>query len=388
MSKEPIFSQTTESVFQQLPEVLREADREQVFPLEIKEVKEAFNYIPNSSAEASAPGMEVGRNLFIDPSFEQDIARTALRARNLVRNPHGVTLDGTVAVRRNLAYVSNVVGENGVVVVPGTPFGGLTDWLSIYQNTIGNSVIIRADLAELETQKEYTVSVEVANPNNAPISLAFRWCSKATVYYTLAAKERRIISATGTELLYLDGKRGGYLSSEDGEMFLVRQPMIEAAGVYISYFDGSTWAGDTDLTPTWEGTAGESPSALMAPKPKGWSATGGVVYWSVSKQKALLFAPYVGETTAHAECSDGEGFLFPGYAVPRTAMARVISKDKKWKANYDGAWPPSLFTEVVENEVSSLQYPVLDGGTVPPNGISTVGSFWQAGNGTVYRRVK
>lgn len=391
MSNEPEFSPTTERLWEQIPEVLRDADSEQVFPEEIKEVKEAFNYIVNSSAEDSVPGSEVGRNLYPDPSFEFESAKKVHIATNVVLNPSGVLFDGETVVRRNLAYASNVVAENNASIIPNSFWNTTNDWWRVITATLGAGVVVRTELPYLAPNATYTVSVEVANPNAAAITIAARWGQSEAVFYTVEPGKSKIVSATGSELVYLDHRRGGVFSAVGGEDFLIRKPLIEGAGVYLPFFDGSNGINNPDLTAQWEGVANESPSKLVAPRPKGWTATSGQVYWSASKQKVMLFAPYVGNATAHAPAAPytaESGRTYSDVLVPTMAIAKVVSEDTQWTASYDGAYPKPLPKVPVENEVSNLQYPVLNGGTVPPEAITLLGAFWKAEDGTVYRKVK
>lgn len=391
MSNEPEFSPTTERLWEQIPEVLRDADSDQVFPEEIKEVKEAFNYIINSSAEEAGPGSEVGRNLYPDPSFELPSAKKVLQTTNVVLNPSGILIEGETVVRRNLAYASNVVAENNASIIPNSFWNTSNDWWRVITSSLGAGVIIRTELPYLASGVIYTVSVEVANPNSTSLTIAARWGQGEPVLHTIAPGKTKIVSATGSELVYFDHRRGGVFSSSNGEDFMIRRPIIEGAGIYLPFFDGDHPVNDPDLTTQWEGIAGESPTKAVAPRPKGWSGTNGRVYWSASKQKVLLFAPYIGNVTAHAQAaplSEDVGRQFDGMPVPTMAIAKVVSDESEWVASYDGAYPKPLPKELADNEVSNLQYPVLNGGTVPPEAITLLGAYWVAENNTVYRKVK
>lgn len=391
MSKEPKFSPTTERLWDQIPEVLRDADSDQVFPEEIKEVKEVFNYIINSSAEEAGPGSEVGRNLYPDPSFEFPSAKKVLQTTNVVLNPSGVLIEGETVVRRNLAYASNVVAENNASIIPNSFWNTSNDWWRVMSSSNGAGVIVRTELPYLASGEIYTVSAEVANPNPTSITIAVRWGQGEPVLHTIAPGTAKIVSATGSELVYFDHRRGGVFSSSEGGDFMIRRPIIEGAGMYLPFFDGNRPLSDPDLTTQWEGVAGESPTKAVAPRPKGWSATNGAVYWSVTKQKVLLFAPYIGNATAHAQAAplaEGVGRQFNAVPVPTMAMAKVVSNEPQWVSSYDGAYPKPLPKQPIDNEVSNLQYPVLNGGTVPPEAITLLGAYWVSESNTVYRKVK
>lgn len=389
MSLDPTFKPTTERAWRELPDILRDTDAEQVFPIEIKEVVEAFNYIINSSAELSSPGSEVGRNYFPDPSFEYDQQTTIPLVNNLVLNPSGKLLDGRVTVRKNLTYPSNIGGEINTVIVPNSHWNTSSDWWRVESFAPGRGAMVRADIEDLIGEVTYTASVEVGNPNNTDITINMRWANGEPTVKVIKPGASAVVSGTGAEVIYFEDKRGGYVHCVEGLPFVMRRPLVEAAGTFLPYFTGAAGTGDADLTPEWAGTPGDSPSMLTAPKPKGWEGENGVVYWSTSKSKVLLFVAYVGEATAKAQASIApEDRHMPVNHIPVTSMIRINSKDKMWRANYDGAWPRTAFAELTESEHRSLQYPVLTGTNNPDADYRPVGAFWRDDNGTVYRRIK
>lgn len=379
---EPKFSPTTEDEYDRLPQVYRDADAEQIYPLKVNEVKERFNYATNPSFELG--GMpKIGMiNEIVNPSFEGRTTGVMENYRNIVTNPKGKTSTiEKVTVRKNLINRSLITGESGTIVQLKADIANHCD-VATPGNVQGGSVRFPVPTADLQNGATYTFSVEVRNPANTPVEISLTWGSGEPVTTTLAPGALQRIGVSGTETVYLSSNSLARLVFRNGtKQLYFCNPMIENAGAMLEFFDGANQVSDTDLTAKWVGDPEASYSVLEGIAVKGWSGVNGVVYWSPSIKRAKLFVPFSGVAGARAESGEAVG------NTPVTAMARPHTTDKTpWLAKFDGAYPFPEMKDPAGKTITELQYPVV-GGAEPPTE-SYVGQYWVNDQNSPYRRIQ
>lgn len=380
---EPKFSPTTESEYERLPQVYRDADSEQIYPLKINEVKERFNYAVNPSFELGGVSRIGMINEIVNPSFEGATTGTMETYRNIVTNPKGKTNTvDKVVVRQNYVNRSLIAGENGTIVQLNADATNHCD-VATPGNTAGGSVRFPVPTADLKNGATYTFSVEVRNPATTPVDIELSWGSSGVpVEVTLAPGARQRISVSGTETVYLSSNSQGRLVFRNGtKQLYFCYPMIENAGAMLDFFDGAHQTSDADLTARWTGSPNASYSVLEGIAVKGWSGINGVVYWAPSINRAKLFVPFAGVAGASAESGEAVG------NASVTAMARPHTTDgTPWLAKFDGAYPFPAMKDPAGKTITELQYPVV-GGTEPPTE-SYVGQYWVNDQNSPYRRIQ
>lgn len=380
---EPEFSPTTETEYGRLPQVYRDADEDQVYPLRIKGVEERFNYAPNPSFEIGGGSSVSAINEIVNPSFEGNTTGNIELYQNIVTNPKGKTKGlGTVDVRTNLVNRSLITGNSSTIIQLKADQTSTWD-IATPGNANGGQIRIPVPTSLLKNGHAYTASVEVRNIYVVPMELSFSWGANGEPEkYSLAPNKTMRISTTGIESIYTSSSSVAILNfSSSVNALQFRNAMIENAGSALPYFDGDIGIGDSDLLPVWKGAPGNSVSALTGVAVKGWSGVNGVVYWAPSIGKAKLFVPFAGNAGARAE-SDGE---FDHR--PLTAMARPHTTDgTEWLAKFDGAYPYPDFKDPAGDTITELQYPVVGGSTPPVE--SYVGQYWVNNQNTPYRRIQ
>lgn len=379
---EPKFSPTTEDEYDRLPQVYRDADAEQIYPLKINEVKERTNYAINPSFELGGVPKIGLINEIVNPSFEGRTTGVMETYRNIVTNPRGKTsVVEKVTVRKNFINRSLITGESGTIVQLKADVANHCD-IATPGSTQGGGVRFPVSPNDLQNGATYTFSVEVRNPADTPAGISITWGSSEPTEITLEPGAVRRISVSGTENIYLSSNSVGRLVFRNGtKQLYFCKPMIENAGAMLEFFDGLNQVEDTDLVAKWEGDPEASYSVLEGIAVKGWSGVNGVVYWSPSIRRAKLFVPFSGVAGARAE--SGEAIT----GTPVTAMARPNTTDKtKWLAKFDGSYPYPEMKDPAGKTITELQYPVV-GGSEPPTD-SYVGQYWVNDQNSPYRRIQ
>lgn len=378
-SREPIYSPTSERAYERLPQILREMDEDQPYPIEIKEREELTNLVLNPSMESMVAGEVIGKNLYPNPSFEAPGGALRTFATNVVTNPNGRNRSGTVVIRTNLSHSSNFVQGSDSTLGSGTVYAGDT-WHRLSQNSaVSASALLKVEISDLLDDRPYTTSVEVVNDGTSTLTVRLGWCDSPMESIQLHPGVRGRIAVTGARSEYSESNRHAILSiSGDRRYILFRNPLIEHTDTALAYFDGSTAPASTDVSHRWVGTTNASKSEVVAPSMVGWTADNGAVYWSESRQRAVLVPMFRGKVTAHAPGSSDE--VGP-------VMTTVINTTdrQEWSANFDGAYPQPDPSIPIQSDVTAVQYTVLGGAELPVS--AELGTYWVNSNGSVYRKV-
>lgn len=216
---------------------------------------------------------------------ERDLAEPR---RSLVTNPRGRRTNGTWTVRENISLDPRPRSAWSGTTDPDMPFMGKPS-----QRASGTTMIVGQNVAARRAAvvagKTYTITVWMRSPEAFTGQVRYYLYSSGTTFsdfgppVDVPANEWTPVSATFTVEEGQTSTLPMAYGAPSGQTWWVGAVLIEEGGASLPYFDGDTWDGDPDFTPEWTGTAGESTSLLVAPRPVGFGAVNGVVYYSQSQ---------------------------------------------------------------------------------------------------------
>jgi len=255
------------------------------------------NVVTNPRGRHSEATFPIRENLIENPRGRHPYqsAPTTTVYENLVTNPRGRNTSGTVTIRENLvdsgprlttstrkSLISSTVAWGGWddshgAAIRTASTGGTSSRAGFFitgmQGDSGHQITVSLDAAQAPG-KNYRLRILLLEGTSSQVESGYADLTDERERYVFH------LDPTGSwDRLYIDiiDIQGAIAPEIVG---YVDRLCVENGFTEGDYFDGDTWDGDPDFTPEWTGTPGESTSRLVAPKPVGWVAPMGTVFYS------------------------------------------------------------------------------------------------------------
>ncbi len=286
--------------------------------------------------------------------------------RNLVKNPRGRNISGTVTIRQNLAANPAVVRSNAwwftqtSATWEDSTLNG--EHASLVRSGSGANALISSSMSA--AGRYVAARFTVASASEETVGKALMVFFYDVGSSTFLAETRVIMGAVGEEMVVdipsvgpLVGQARLYFSTRavnlwnEGDPFYLKNVLIEDSSVPVvtplgDYFDGNTWDGDPDFAPEWIGTPGASISRLVAPRLVGWTpAVNGAFYYSASQDAIGVYQGVSSNSNVYATSN----VTFESGSTSTLMLEAWSEDDEPFDAStYSSAGMPSLVWQTID----------------------------------------